>query len=453
MKDYPTNGPTQSGKPNNQALEAIVSKIARANATNTKDTKVATLLDEIKNGRFRQEVDHIRAEYGFAKKEGRDAKKAVAELKEALPAVLWSGTFSYPSSKNIKAHSGILCADLDDIGESLEEVRIKLQSSPYSISVFKSPTWTGLKALFRVRPEISEHLASFLAVEKHVRELTGFAIDRQCKDLPRRCFLSYDPDLWIRPDEARELPGLTPLAIVTKPTGNPEKGGEEGGIRLNSESCISESLNSCIPASLHNNAVRVLENIKAKRAALESLAGSHPNLAKLYSEMIERRFEAQAHARNHFLVQAVPFLYRAVAPRYVLALVGCFYDSNRALFKDSREQHMREALAMLGDVTETYRLKLGEVERNIYDALLEREQDAFRICRDFALSEKPDRPRHTFFMSCDQLGNRLGLHPPQAHRIMRTMQSYGIIKLLEKGTLRAKGLRGKAGSYQWCLDC
>jgi hypothetical protein len=224
--------------------------------------------------------------------------------------------------------------------------------------------------------------------------------------------------------------------------------------RLNSASCVSASLHDCIPASLHtlhNKAESVLANITAKKEAQQALAAKHPNLFRLYTEFIESRFQAQAHARNAFIVHTVPFLYRAVAPAFVLELVGCFYDCNRALFHDPREQHMKEAKAMLDSVAKTYVESLNADERKIYDALPQHEQDAFRICRDLASLAGAKREPNTFFMSFNQLGDRLGIYPMTAQRIMRQLVSYGLIKLVKKGTRRAAGVRGEAGEYQWLL--
>jgi hypothetical protein len=196
----------------------------------------------------------------------------------------------------------------------------------------------------------------------------------------------------------------------------------------------------------------VLANIKASREARDLLAAKHPQLVRLYTEFIDLHYQAQEHARNGFIVKAVPFLYRAVAAQFVLELVGCFYDCNRALFHDPREQHMKESKAMLESVAKTYIAELSAVERKIYEALPEREQDAFRICRDLASLPEPKRKPRTFFMSFNQLGDRLGIHPMQAQRIMRQLQGYGLLKQLKKGTQRAAGVRGEAGTYQWLLQ-
>ncbi len=258
------------------------------------------------------------------------------------------------------------------------------------------------------------------------------------------------------PTEYRLLNEVTPIHIpfeeIVFPKGSFERTHTYPPIRLNSASCITTSLHDCIPASLHNKAASVLANIKAKREAVDLLAVKHPNLVRLYTEFIEPRYQAQEHARNGFIVQAVPFLYRAVAHQFVLELVGCFYDCNRALFNDSREQHMNEAKSMLESVAKTYVESLNEGERNVYDALDEHERGAFRICRDLALLQEPEREPGTFFMSFNQLGDRLGIFPMQAQRIMRQFKSYGLIKLLKKGTRRAPGVRGEAGTYRWQLS-
>jgi hypothetical protein len=255
-------------------------------------------------------------------------------------------------------------------------------------------------------------------------------------------FLNEVPPVHIRFDGLVFPDGCFEIGITTPPP---------TAIRLNPEICVTESLQYCTSTSLHNKTDSVLANIKASRAARDALAAKHPHLVRLYTEFIEPRYQAQEHARNGFIVKAVPFLYRAVAAQYVLELVGCFYDCNRARFNDSVEQHMKEAKAMLESVARTYFESLNAGERNIYEALSQPEQDAFRICRDLALLPEPKREPRTFFMSFNQLGDRLGIYPTQAQRIMRQLESYGLIVMVKKGIRRAAGVRGEAGIYQWLL--
>src|SRR5262249_48906390 len=152
-----------------------------------------------------------------------------------------------------------------------------------------------------------------------------------------------------------------------------------------------------------------------------------------------------------FLTQAVPFLYRAVAPQVVLRLVECFYDCNRALFKDPKEQHMCQARAMLAAVSQSYVESLPPSDRAIYEALDHDEQNAFRICRDLALRPEPSREPLSFFGSFEHFGARLGVFPVQTQRVMRRLETYGVIRLLEKGTRRAARVPAIAGKYKWLV--
>src|SRR5262249_1580556 len=133
---------------------------------------------------------------------------AVDAEKKKLPGVLWSGTFSRRANHALIAHSGLLCGDLDSLNGDFPAVRADLLTSPHLVALFKSPSGAGLKAIFRVPANAEKHLASFRAVERHVRERTGVQIDESGKDMARLCFLSYDPDLYHNPDatEIEPLP-------------------------------------------------------------------------------------------------------------------------------------------------------------------------------------------------------------------------------------------------------
>jgi hypothetical protein len=145
------------------------------------------------------------------------AKKAVADAKKRLPGVMWSGTFRSrrtSDSDRLLQHSGLLCADLDELGDRIGDVRRKLVASPHLWAIFDSPTGDGLKCVFRVEADPDTHKASFRGVEEHVRDLTGVQIDESCSDVARLCFLSHDPDAYLN-DKAVEL---APITEAEKPT-------------------------------------------------------------------------------------------------------------------------------------------------------------------------------------------------------------------------------------------
>jgi putative DNA primase/helicase len=144
------------------------------------------------------------------------AKQTVDGRKKRLPGVMWSGTFRRRNQNDLLQHSGLLCADLDELAERITELRAKLVTSLHLWALFTSPTGDGLKCVFRVPADAERHKASFRAVERHVRELAGVQIDQSCSDVSRLCFLSYDPDVHLNED-AVELPLLPEVSQPVKP--------------------------------------------------------------------------------------------------------------------------------------------------------------------------------------------------------------------------------------------
>ena len=194
----------------------------------------------------------------------------------------------------------------------------------------------------------------------------------------------------------------------------------------------------------------ILEQIKTREEALDALKKDNPTLHKLYLKFVDRNFTAMPHQRNAFLTEAVPFLYRAVAPELILPLVEFFYIVHSAIFNDSLAQHMKEANALLKGVSKTYWDTVPPDEQKLLQALTEREQNAYRILRDLAMRVTDDSPVRLFFMSADEMGLRLGVPSIQAHCILKgKLVKLGIIEVVKNGVRRAKGQRGIATTYQW----
>jgi hypothetical protein len=194
----------------------------------------------------------------------------------------------------------------------------------------------------------------------------------------------------------------------------------------------------------------ILEQIKTREEALDALKKDNPTLHKLYLKFVDRNFTAKPHQRNAFLTEAVPFLYRAVAPELILPLVEFFYIVHSAIFNDSLAQHMKEANALLKGVSKTYWDTVPPDEQKLLQALTEREQNAYRILRDLAMRVTDDSPVRLFFMSADEMGLRLGVPSIQAHCILKgKLVKLGIIEVVKNGVRRAKGQRGIATTYQW----
>jgi len=213
----------------------VVSYVRDAFGTETRDIDVRKVLEAIRDGdKLKEPIQQIRSKFeAELTANGGDLKKAkrsIESLKKALPGVILTGRYAnreLPVDEKLLEHSGLFVGDMDDLGPELVRVREQLRPSPHVAMMFRSPNGRGLKLVVCVPADASTHRASFRAVEKHVRELTGFGIDKSGKDIGRLCFMSWDPELYYNPN-----------ATEIEPLPEPEK--PEPAVPLNSEINLSE---------------------------------------------------------------------------------------------------------------------------------------------------------------------------------------------------------------------
>jgi len=153
-----------------------------------------------------------------------------SEAKRKLPAVSLSGSTQGRRARAVEEgrfqHSGLLQIDLDakdNPGKSVKEMREALIADPHILAVFITPSGNGVKGIARIPADASTHRACFLAAEAHFASL-GFKIDPACKDPVRLCFVSHDPQAWMREGEAEMFEPL-PAEVVKEraaPTPTPK---------------------------------------------------------------------------------------------------------------------------------------------------------------------------------------------------------------------------------------
>lgn len=145
----------------------------------------------IKEGKYEQVVNEYRAELIFG-----DIQKA-DELKKKLPAISTSGIFCKSrKAENLESYSFFLCLDYDKIDskELLLQVKAILAANEYVSLAFISPSGNGLKVFVEVTTEPEHHDIAYQQVKEYFDNLSGLVSDEKCKDIPRLCFVSYDPD-------------------------------------------------------------------------------------------------------------------------------------------------------------------------------------------------------------------------------------------------------------------
>jgi hypothetical protein len=204
----------------------------------------------------------------------------------------------------------------------------------------------------------------------------------------------------------------------------------------------SQSLHTLNP--LHN----IRERMKGREDAEKELSGNS-SLSRLYRMFVAKRFTPRQGNRNQDLVAMVAFLFRAVGKTQAIALSRAFHQTNQDIFHDPLEQHLREAEAHYAACERDWRSSLSESEKRAVESLPDSHAEAFRVCRDLAAHQDQSSTVGDFFLSYNDLADRLGLHPPQAQRILLVFESGGWIEITEKGTRHTKGQPGRATRYRW----
>lgn len=141
-----------------------------------------TVLQWIGNCRIQKQIDEIRACKDKAHKRF---------LKEQLPCIVFSGTFSERRDEKMIKHSGFAILDFDKI-KDVDAKKIELISYPFVYSVFVSPSGNGLKALVRIPADIKKHRGYYAGLINKFPDLDT----ANCNE-SRICFESCDSNIYI----------------------------------------------------------------------------------------------------------------------------------------------------------------------------------------------------------------------------------------------------------------
>lgn len=140
-----------------------------------------------------------------------------------------SGTFTYDNDESLICHSGILCMDIDDI-DDVEGLKQKLIDDVNfdTLLLFRSPCGNGLKWFIAIDIDMHDHKTWFTAVRNYLMATYGLRdkqVDKSCSNVSKACFMSYDPDAYIKKNvlNCRNIskmekykPNFDPMAWVNK---------------------------------------------------------------------------------------------------------------------------------------------------------------------------------------------------------------------------------------------
>ena len=191
------------------------------------DIDVNQLIELIKYGTFRKEIEELRSSGSRA--EGDRIKK------ENLPAVTLSGSFNKRSREGLIRHSGLIQIDIDKV-DNYDDLFQKLCNDPFTYLCFRSPRGKGIKVVVKINPSADTHLEQFNALQKYYNDTYKTEIDKSCKDIARCMLASWDPDLFCNPYS--EVFAEMYSEEKQKSTSQPQKPGSPEKIKIHSDSLL-----------------------------------------------------------------------------------------------------------------------------------------------------------------------------------------------------------------------
>lgn len=157
----------------------------------------------IKSERAREATQLLR---DLMAQETSEAEEKRRELKVlSFMYATFSGIFSYRKTDGLLMRSPFICLDFDDLA-SLDEAKslreqLSADSHIETELCFVSPSGRGVKWVVTL-PERTLGMA-FKEQFDFMRDLVGFnygiEVDASGSDVPRACFLPYDPECYINP--------------------------------------------------------------------------------------------------------------------------------------------------------------------------------------------------------------------------------------------------------------
>ena len=152
------------------------------------------LMNDYEYGQYtlRQAIEYIRSLETKAEKQEWKAR--------LLPAVAYNGVFSEAERHHLVQYSDVTAMDFDDIQncDEMSHLWRRLVITPCVCCVFVTPGGKGLKAL--VLHDNTDPAMHGDLYDQLLRKFNVASKDLSCKDLARRNYLSYDPDIWTNPN-------------------------------------------------------------------------------------------------------------------------------------------------------------------------------------------------------------------------------------------------------------
>lgn len=221
----------------NSIFTAKVSFLPRKNCKDA-DIKTIHLADALLGESWRSQVEAVRNEQN---------ENEQTTLKNQLPCFTPSGTFSHVAATGLIEHSGFISIDIDckpQENPGLESTDLKaiIKRVPHVAYCGKSCRGKGYVLIIPIANP-TKHREYFEALAYHF-ERAGLKIDKNCKDVSRKRFVSWDGNPYI--NTAAEVWDITlpeskssKTAAAARALPDNESSGSKEGTRAKVEDIIS----------------------------------------------------------------------------------------------------------------------------------------------------------------------------------------------------------------------
>lgn len=159
------------------------------------------LLSNIQDGRWQDQILKLRN----TKDEAEYSK-----LKNSLPCVTISGTFSKRKDDALIEHSSFICIDIDKCDP--EETKAIVCSDDHVYAAFTSCSGNGLAVLFKING--NKHKEAFYGILEYLSKQYSITADPSCVNVSRTRYVSFDPDIYIN-EKAKQFTKYPPKKEIT----------------------------------------------------------------------------------------------------------------------------------------------------------------------------------------------------------------------------------------------
>ncbi len=158
--------------------------------------QISEIIQLIRNGDYKKEIDLLRAH--IAEGNSDEADKIKRKLHAFTPAGVFEGA---RNGKSLEEYSNVLHLDFDRLTQGqIDELKDTLRTDSSVLAFFVSPSGNGLKVFFKIDDSPAQHALNMKKLFRYAKSNWGLRPDEQCIDLPRLCFMSYDPEAHFHAD-------------------------------------------------------------------------------------------------------------------------------------------------------------------------------------------------------------------------------------------------------------